>query len=84
MVVDVKASAINFLEVLVRRGRYPQMPELPWVPGVEIAGTTEDGRRVLGLVRAKGGGYAEKSRRSTSNGSSTCRTGRRSRRAPRS
>jgi NADPH:quinone reductase len=59
-IVDVRAAAINFLEVLVRRGLYPQMPELPWVPGTEIAGTTEDGRRVLGLVRSTGGGYAEK------------------------
>ena len=59
VVVDVKASAINFLEILIRRGLYPQMPELPWVPGVEIAGVTKDGRRVLGLVRASGGGYAE-------------------------
>ena len=59
VVVEVKAAAINFLEVLVRRGLYPQMPELPWVPGAEIAGTTEDGRRVLGLTRSTGGGYAE-------------------------
>lgn len=59
IVVEVKASAINFLEVLIRRGLYPQMPELPWVPGVEVAGTTEDGRRVFGLVRSTGGGYAE-------------------------
>ena len=59
VIVEVKASAINFLEVLIRQGVYPQMPELPWVPGVEIAGTTEDGRRVLGLVRSSGGGYAE-------------------------
>ncbi len=58
-IVDVKASAINFLEILVRRGLYPQMPDLPWVPGTEVAGTTTDGRRVLGLVRSSGGGYAE-------------------------
>ncbi len=58
-IVDVRASAINFLEVLVRRGLYPQMPDLPWVPGTEVAGTTEDGRRVLGLGRSTGGGYAE-------------------------
>lgn len=57
-VVEVRASAVNFLEVLIRRGLYPQMPELPWIPGVEVAGTTEDGRRVLGLVRSSGGGYA--------------------------
>lgn len=57
--VQVGASAINFVEVLVRRGIYPQMPELPWVPGAEIAGTTADGRRVLGLIGTSGGGYAE-------------------------
>ena len=60
VVVDVKAVAINFLEILVRRGLYPQMPELPWIPGTEIAGMTEDGRRVIGLVRSSGGGYAER------------------------
>jgi NADPH2:quinone reductase len=35
------------------------MPELPWVPGTEVAGTTADGRRVIGLIRTSGGGYAE-------------------------
>lgn len=59
VVIEVKAVAINFLEVLIRRGLYPQMPELPWIPGTEIAGVTEDGRRVVGLVRSSGGGYAE-------------------------
>jgi NADPH2:quinone reductase len=57
--VDVRASGINFLEVLVRQGRYPQAPPLPWVPGVEVAGEA-GGRRVLGLVRETGGGYAER------------------------
>ena len=59
VVVEVKASAINFLEVLIRRGLYPQMPELPWIPGVEVAGVTADGRRVIGLLRTSGGGNAE-------------------------
>jgi NADPH2:quinone reductase len=59
IVVEVKAVAINFLEILIRRGLYPQMPALPWIPGTEIAGVTEDGRRVIGLVRSSGGGYAE-------------------------
>jgi NADPH:quinone reductase len=58
--VHVRAAAINFSDVLVRLGRYPQPPELPWVPGLEVAGETDDGRRVLGLVRASGGGYAER------------------------
>jgi NADPH2:quinone reductase len=59
VVVDVRAAGINFLEVLVRRGLYPQAPDLPWVPGVEVAGEV-DGRRVVGLVRQSGGGYAER------------------------
>jgi NADPH:quinone reductase len=58
--VDVRATGINFLEVLVRQGRYPQMPELPWIPGTEVAGETETGRRVIGLIRQTGGGYAER------------------------
>jgi NADPH2:quinone reductase len=58
-VVDVRAAGLNFLEVLVRLGRYPQPPPLPWIPGVEVAGEV-DGRRVVGLVRQTGGGYAER------------------------
>jgi NADPH2:quinone reductase len=57
--VEVRAAGINFADVLVRLGRYPQAPELPTVLGSEIAGEV-DGRRVLGLVRAQGGGYAER------------------------
>jgi NADPH2:quinone reductase len=57
--VDVHACGINFLEILVRQGRYPQAPDLPWIPGTEVAGTV-DGRRVVGLVRETGGGYAER------------------------
>jgi NADPH:quinone reductase len=59
VVVEVRAAGINFLEILVRRGLYPQPPELPWVPGLEVAGEV-DGRRVVGLVRQSGGGYAER------------------------
>ena len=29
--VHVRAAGINFADVLIRRGRYPQMPELPVV-----------------------------------------------------
>jgi NADPH2:quinone reductase len=56
VVVRVRAAGINFADVLVRQGRYPQPPELPTVPGSEIAGEVE-GRRVMALPR--GGGYAE-------------------------
>ena len=55
--VRVRAAGINFLDVLIRRGRYPQMPELPAVLGVELAGELEDGTRVLAIVPA--GAYAE-------------------------
>lgn len=52
----VHAVGINFLDVLVRLGNYPQPPELPAVLGSEVAGDV-DGQRVMALPR--GGGYAE-------------------------
>jgi NADPH:quinone reductase len=58
-VVDVRATAINFMEVLIRRGRYPQPPDLPWVPGAEVCGEL-DGQAWIGLVRSSGGGFAER------------------------
>jgi NADPH2:quinone reductase len=56
VLVRVRAAGVNFADVLVRRGRYPQPPELPTVPGSEVAGEV-DGRRVMALPQ--GGGYAE-------------------------
>jgi NADPH2:quinone reductase len=44
------------MDVLVRRGDYPQPPPLPAVLGAEVAGEV-DGRRVMALPR--NGGYAE-------------------------
>jgi NADPH2:quinone reductase len=58
-VVEVRAAGVNYADVLIRAGRYPQPPPLPFVPGSEIAGVTADGKRVIGFVRADGGGYAE-------------------------
>ena len=58
-VIDVKAAGINFADVLIRKGQYPQPPPLPVVLGNEVAGDI-DGRRVLAFVRGSGGGYAEK------------------------
>ncbi|HEY6031849.1 MAG TPA: NADPH:quinone oxidoreductase family protein [Gaiellaceae bacterium] len=57
--VAVRAAGVNFADVLIRRGDYPQMPELPFVPGSEVAGDLE-GRRVIAFVRGSGGGYAER------------------------
>lgn len=55
--VRVRAAGINFLDVLIRRGRYPQMPEFPAVLGYELAGELADGSRVMALIT--GGAYAE-------------------------
>ena len=57
VLVRVRAAGINFLDVLIRRGRYPQMPELPAVLGYELSGELEDGARVMAMVTT--GGYAE-------------------------
>ncbi|HYA08719.1 MAG TPA: NADPH:quinone oxidoreductase family protein [Gaiellaceae bacterium] len=58
VLVRVRAAGVNFADVLIRRGRYPQMPELPVVLGSEIAGELEDGTRVMAFTRG-GGGYGE-------------------------
>jgi NADPH2:quinone reductase len=57
--VDVRAAGINFADVLIRNGMYPQPPELPTILGNEVAGVI-DGRRVVAFVRQSGGGYAER------------------------
>jgi NADPH2:quinone reductase len=56
--IDVRAAGINFADVLIRLGMYPQMPEFPAVLGSEVAGEL-DGDRVMGFVLSGGGGYAE-------------------------
>ena len=56
--VRVRAAGVNFADILIRRGRYPQMPELPVVLGSEIAGELEDGTRVMAFTPGAGG-YAE-------------------------
>ncbi len=57
--VDVRAAGINFADVLIANGRYPQPPELPAILGNEVAGEIE-GRRVIAFARLSGGGYAER------------------------
>jgi NADPH2:quinone reductase len=58
-VVDVKAAGVNFADVLIKNGRYPQPPELPTILGNEVAGEIGD-RRVTAFARLTGGGYAER------------------------
>src|SRR5687768_9286059 len=39
VVVDVAAAGVSFPEVLQSRGQYQFKPDLPFVPGSEVAGT---------------------------------------------
>lgn len=55
--VHIRAAALNFADVLIRRGQYPQMPEFPAIIGAELAGELEDGTRVMALTGT--GCYAE-------------------------
>ena len=57
--IEVRAAGVNFADVLIRNGMYPQPPPLPVVLGNEVSGDV-DGRRVLAFVRGTGGGYAER------------------------
>ncbi|HUQ22877.1 MAG TPA: zinc-binding dehydrogenase [Gaiellaceae bacterium] len=58
-ILEVKAAGINFADVLIKNGQYPQPPELPTILGNEVAGDV-DGRRVVAFARLTGGGYAER------------------------
>lgn len=41
VLVRVQAIGVNFFEVLMRQNRYAVTPELPMIPGVEVAGVVE-------------------------------------------
>jgi NADPH2:quinone reductase len=58
LLVDVSAAGLNYADTHQAENSYLAKAELPLVPGGEIVGTLEDGRRVVALV--SGGGYAEK------------------------
>ncbi len=65
--VRVKASGVNFADILARKGLYPDAPPKPCVVGYEISGTVDAagpaakqewiGKDVFGLIRF--GGYAD-------------------------
>jgi NADPH:quinone reductase len=57
--LKVRAANINFPDVLMVRGHYQVRPPLPFTPGVEICGETEDGRRVIANPALPYGGFAE-------------------------
>ena len=65
--IEVHACGINFADVLLVQGKYQAKPDLPFIPGNEVAGTViemgsgtdgfEVGQRVIAL--SQGGGFAE-------------------------
>src|SRR5213082_2659730 len=66
VIVDVQAAGVSFPEVLQSRGEYQLKPDLPFVPGAEVAGTVRsapdgsdvrEGDRVAAMVML--GGFAE-------------------------
>lgn len=59
VLLKVRAGNINFPDVLMCRGHYQVRPPLPFTPGVEICGETEDGRRVIANPALPHGGFAE-------------------------
>jgi NADPH2:quinone reductase len=58
IVVNVKRIGINFADTHASRNDYLAEQALPLIPGGEISGQTNDGRRVAVLLGS--GGYAEK------------------------
>jgi len=59
VLLKVRAANINFPDALMVRGHYQVRPPLPFTPGVEICGETEDGRRVIATPALPYGGFAE-------------------------
>ena len=58
VVVDVARAGVNFADTHATRNDYLAEQQLPLMPGAEISGRTEDGRRVAAILSA--GAYAEK------------------------
>src|SRR5581483_5191495 len=57
VLVRVRAAGVNGADLQQAAGRYPPPPGVTDVPGLECAGETADGRRVMALL--PGGGHAE-------------------------
>jgi NADPH2:quinone reductase len=55
--IRVTAAGVNFADTHTRENTYIAKYELPLVPGTEVAGTLEDGTRVVAMTGS--GGYAE-------------------------
>ncbi|HZP73515.1 MAG TPA: zinc-binding dehydrogenase [Gaiellaceae bacterium] len=57
LLIRVRAAGVNGADIAQRAGRYPPPPGATDVPGLECAGETERGERVMALLA--GGGHAE-------------------------
>jgi NADPH2:quinone reductase len=67
--VKMLAAGVSAYDLMVRSGRFPGLPRVPFTPGVDIVGvvdklgegvaTVEPGQRVAGGPSLAGGGYAE-------------------------
>jgi NADPH2:quinone reductase len=57
VLIRVKAAGVNSADLAQRAGHYPPPRGVTDVPGLECAGETEDGQRVMALL--PGGGQAE-------------------------
>lgn len=66
VLIDVVAAGVSFPDVLMSRGLYQMKPPLPFIPGVEVAGTVREapgqsgfaaGDRVMAITML--GGFAE-------------------------
>ena len=52
VVIDVSAAGVSFPDLLMSRGLYQVKPPLPFVPGVEVAGTVRRAPAASGLDQA--------------------------------
>ena len=57
VLIKVASTALNRADLLMRQGRYPNQGDKLLDLGLEVAGTDENGKNVMALL--KGGGYSE-------------------------
>jgi NADPH2:quinone reductase len=68
VLIDVKATGVNFADTVLIQGNYQATPPFPFIPGLEVAGSVaavgagvtsvRPGQRVVGIPNM--GGFAEK------------------------
>lgn len=63
VLINVSHAGVNYADTHQAENSYLAPSKLPLVPGGEVVGTTEDGRRVVALLAS--GGYAESAVAST-------------------